>query len=72
MFKMIERMEAEIPAKYKLNISDDDKLRYQKLLREGRIELTKMGVYDPQMMSVLKKARCTVDRTNFECSTTGE
>lgn len=71
-FKKIEKMEAEIPAKYKLNVSKDDALRYQKLLREGRIELTKRGVYDPVMMSVLKKARCTVDRTNFECSLAGE
>ena len=71
-YKTIERMEAEIPAKYKLNISKEDQLRYQKLLRDGRIELTKMGVYDPQMMSVLKRARCTVDRTNFECSLAGE
>ena len=71
-FKKIEKMEAEIPAKYKLNVSKDDALRYQKLLREGRIELTKRGVYDPVMMSVLKKARCTVDCTNFECSLAGE
>jgi len=27
---------------------------------------------DPVVMSVLKRARCTVDRTNFECSATGE
>ena len=71
-FKKIEKMEAEIPAKYKLNVSKDDALRYQKLLRDGRIELTKRGIYDPVMMSVLKRARCTVDRTNFECSLAGE
>ncbi len=71
-FKTIERMEAEIPAKYKLDISKEDALRYQKLLRDGRIELTKRGIYDPEMMAVLKRARCTVDRTNFECSLAGE
>lgn len=71
-FKNIERMEAEIPAKYKLDVSNEDALRYQKLLRDGRIELTKRGIYDPTMMSVLKKARCTIDRTNFECSSSGE
>ncbi|MBJ9955216.1 MULTISPECIES: putative solute-binding protein [unclassified Acinetobacter] len=71
-FKKIEKMEAEIPAKYKLNVTKDDALRYQKLLRDGRIELTKRGIYDPIMMSVLKRARCTVDRTNFECSLAGE
>ena len=70
--KNIARMEAEIPAKYKLDVSVEDKLRYQKLLRDGRIELTKNGVYDATMMSVLKRARCTVDRTNFECSLSGE
>lgn len=71
-YKKIEKMEAEIPAKYKLDISKEDGLRYQKLLRDGRIELTKLGIYDPVMMGVLKRARCTVDRTNFECSLSGE
>jgi len=71
-FKKIQRMEADIPAKYKLTVSKEDTLIYQKLLREGRIELTQMGVYDTQMMSVLKRARCTVERTNFECSLSGE
>ena len=66
--KMIDRMDAEIPARYKLNISAEDKIKYQKLLRDGRIELTQRGIYDPVMMQVLKRARCTVDRTNFECS----
>lgn len=71
-FNMIKRIEAEIPAKYKLNVSEDDKTRYQKLLRDGRIELTQRGIYDPVMMRVLKRARCTVERTNFECSLDGE
>lgn len=71
-FKMIERMEAEIPAKYKSDIPKEDQLRYQKLLRDGRIELSRQGVYDSTMMTVLKKARCTVERTNFECSIGGE
>ncbi len=34
---MINRLEAGIPAKYKLNLSAEDKTEYQKLLREGRI-----------------------------------
>ena len=68
----IRRLEAEIPARYKLNVTAEDKLRYQKLLRDGRIELTQRGIYDPVMMRVLKRARCTVERTNFECSLGGE
>lgn len=68
----IRRLEAEVPARYKQNVSAEDKIRYQKLLRDGRIELTERGVYDPVMMRVLKRARCTIERTNFECSLGGE
>lgn len=71
-FAMISRLESSIPAKYKVNLTADDKLKYQKMMRDGRLELTKIGVYDPAMMSVLKKARCSVDKANFECSLAGE
>lgn len=71
-FAMIQRLEAAIPSKIKMQLSIEDKEKYQRLLREGRIDLTKQGVYDPGMMRVLKKARCTVERTNFECSLGGE
>ncbi len=71
-FAMVQRMEAEISDKYKVQLSKEDKVEYQKLLREGRMELTSQGVYDATMMTVLKKARCTVERTNFECSLGGE
>lgn len=69
---MINRLEAGIPANYKMNLTADDKLKYQKMMRDGRLELTKMGIYDAGMMSVLKKARCSVDKANFECSLGGE
>ncbi len=71
-YSVLRKIEAEIPAKYKLNVSAEDKIRYQKLLRDGRIELTQRGIYDPSMMRVLKRARCAVERTNFECSLGGE
>ncbi len=71
-FAMVQRLEAAIPSKIKIQLSKEDKEKYQRLLREGRIDLTKQGVYDPGMMRVLKKARCTVERTNFECSLGGE
>ena len=71
-FAMVKRLEADIPTQYRMSLSKDDQIKYQKLLREGRLELTKQGVYDATMMSVLKRARCSVDRTNFECSIGGE
>ncbi|WP_031234699.1 putative solute-binding protein [Acinetobacter sp. COS3] len=71
-FAVIQRIEAGLPAKYKINLSNEDKTRYQQILREARMGLTKRGIYDATMMSVLKRARCTVERTNFECSLGGE
>lgn len=71
-FAMIKRLEMGVPSKIKMNFSAEDKIKYQKILREGRFSLTKQGVYDATMMSVLKRARCTVERTNFECTLNGE
>ena len=71
-FAMIKRLEIGVPSKIRMNFSAEDKTKYQKLLREGRLNLTKQGVYDATMMSVLKRARCTVERTNFECTLNGE
>ncbi|WP_312104254.1 putative solute-binding protein [Acinetobacter venetianus] len=71
-FATIKKLEVEIPAKYKMNLTAEDKLKYQKMMRDGRIELTQRGIYDASMMSVLKKARCSVDKANFECSLSGE
>jgi hypothetical protein len=71
-FAMVKRLEADIPARYRLTLSKDEREKYQKILRDGRIELRKQGVYDPTMMTMLKRARCTVERTNFECSLAGE
>lgn len=71
-FAMIKRLEMGVPSKIKINFSAEDKTKYQKILREGRLNLTKQGVYDATMMSVLKRARCTVERTNFECTLSGE
>ena len=70
-FATIKRLEAGMNAR-RVILSPEDRLRYQRMLRNGRMNLTKQGVYDPMMMNVLKRARCTVERTNFECSLSGE
>ncbi|ESK55136.1 putative solute-binding protein [Acinetobacter tjernbergiae] len=70
-FATVQRLEAGMNAK-RITLSNEDKMRYQKMLRDGRMNLTKQGVYDASMMNVLKRARCTVERTNFECSLSGE
>ncbi|GAC1369697.1 MAG: putative multidrug efflux protein AdeT1 [Aquirhabdus sp.] len=68
----INKVEKAIDPKYWLDISANDKLGYVKLMREARMSLTKEGIYNKKMMSLLKKVRCTQDPTNFECSLAGE
>ena len=70
-FATIKRLEAGMNAR-RVILSPEDRIRYQRMLRTGRMNLTKQGVYDPVMMNVLKRARCTVERTNFECTLSGE
>lgn len=71
-FAMVKRLEADIPERYRLVLTKEERENYQKILRDGRIELRKQGVYDPTMMTMLKRARCTIERTHFECSLAGE
>lgn len=71
-FAMVKRMEADIPTQYRLQLNKTDKEKYQRLLRQGRLDLREKGIYDARMMTMLKRARCTVESTNFECSLAGE
>lgn len=71
-FSVIKKTEADIPAKYWMDIPDVDKPGYTKLMRESRISLTADGIYDKKMMSLLKKVRCKNDPSSFECALTDE
>ena len=55
-----------------MNLSAEEKVKYQKLMRDARLDMTKRGIYDAGMMKVLKQARCSVEKTNFECALPGE
>ncbi|PTQ90422.1 putative solute-binding protein [Agitococcus lubricus] len=66
--KMVQKSEADIPAKYWLDLTPADKEKYTLLMREARISMMKEGFYDPKMLSILKKIRCKFDPANSECS----
>lgn len=71
-FDIINKTEKSIDAKYWEDLPANDKLGYMKLMREARIGLTREGIYNKKMMTILKKVRCAQEPTNFECSLTGE
>jgi hypothetical protein len=47
---------------------DGDGPRYRQLLQDSRIALTEQGYYDPQMMRLMKRVRCSRSPNQAECS----
>jgi hypothetical protein len=71
-FEATNRIEKSIDPKYWEELPANDKLGYIKLMREARMSMTNQGFYNPKMMGLLKKVRCALDPSSFECSLTGE
>lgn len=67
-FDFVDRTENQIPKKYWIDLHPSDKPGYMKLMREARLEMTKLGLYDKEMMSLLKRIRCAQEPSNFECA----
>lgn len=65
---IINKAEKSIPAATWMELPAADRESYIVLLRDARISLTKEGIYDPMMMKVLKKSRCSVEPGNAECA----
>lgn len=71
-YRFIDETEKAIPAKYWMDVPVSDRAGYQKLMRESRIDMTKEGYYDPRMMRLLKRVRCQIEPTHYECSLSDE
>lgn len=68
----LEKSERELPKALWIDLSDEDKKKYARMLREARLYMTREGVYDPTMMNILKRVRCKHDPANEECGTFDE
>lgn len=69
VFTMLKDAEKEIPNRLWIDLAKPDQDKYYRMLREARLHLTKDGVYDPVMMSLLKRVRCKHVPTDAECGT---
>jgi hypothetical protein len=67
-FTMINKSEKDIPAKQWMDLTPADKDKYTRIMRESRMQLTSEGIYDKNMMHVLKNLRCKLDSGAAECS----
>jgi len=66
--RVIRTAEKEVDKKWWISISESDRLRYDEMMRDARIELTDQGIYSKEMMSLLRNIRCRMDSARSECS----
>ena len=71
-YQFILETESEVPSKFWVDVPEADKPGYTAMMRSARIEITKDGLYDKRMMSLLKKTRCKLEPSNYECALTDE
>ena len=70
--RVIDTAQKEVDPKWWISISDGDRVRYDEMMRDARIELTNQGIYSKEMMSLLRNIRCRMDSARAECSDSRE
>ncbi|MDP2228640.1 MAG: DUF6091 family protein [Moraxellaceae bacterium] len=68
VFTLLKEAENDIPKNQWIELAKADQDKYYQMLREARLRLTKEGVYDPVMMSLLKRVRCKHVPADAECA----
>lgn len=61
--------EEGISENYWIDLPDEQELEYLDMLANIRDELARRGVYDTQMMKLMKKLRCRANPMHHECAT---
>lgn len=67
-YTLIDSVEKDIPERYWMDLTPEEKDKYFRMMREARLQLTQDGTYDPRMMSLLKKVRCKHNPASYECA----
>lgn len=65
---IIENSRESIPDDRWIRISEEDNARYNEMMREARVAMTGDGLFDKEMMTLLRRIRCEVDSGRAECS----
>jgi hypothetical protein len=66
--QVINNAREAVPKKWWIRIPEEDEKRYNAMMREARIPMTKDGLFSKDMMTLLRKIRCKVDAGRAECS----
>ncbi len=61
-----------IPENYWVEMSPADADRYQKTIRQVRLQMAETGVYDKKGLKLIKKIRCSMNAEAAECTDSAE
>lgn len=64
----LKREAANIDSKWMQDIPEEDKVEYDLLLQEARVELRDQGHYDGDMLQLQRRVRCNIDAGRSECT----
>lgn len=68
LFTLLTDAEKDIPPSRWIELPAAERARYDEMLAAARVYLMRQGVYDPIMLSLMKRARCTHQPAASECS----
>ena len=64
----LDKAAQDVPKKYFVEIPPADKVKYEVMMREARIQLRTDGYYNADMLTLMRKVRCKVDPSRGECT----
>lgn len=68
LLSLIKKFEGDSAKKYFVQIPDEDKPKYEEMMRQARISLRDEGYYDGEMLAIQRKVRCRLEPGRAECS----
>ncbi|MFA5624097.1 MAG: putative solute-binding protein [Bradymonadales bacterium] len=69
ILKLSTKADSSIPSKYWIDISPEDRARYDQLFLDVRVQLRdKEGVYEKDALTIMRRLRCQADKTRPECA----
>lgn len=66
------KLREEIPEEKWFRVPEDRQPEYRALFRDVRESLVEDGVYDPKMVKLLRRVRCSMDASRAECTMSDE
>lgn len=65
--RIINNADSEVDKKWWIHITPEEQARYDEMFRQARIDLAQEGVYNRDMMTLLRKVRCKDAPGRAEC-----